>query len=130
MNAVTIGTIGEFNDNVEDVCTYLELLDVWMAANGILSPSADDAQATDRRVCIFLSVVGPKVYAMIRNLLSPEKPSEQTFERLRQTMTNHYKPQRVIIAERFRFNKRNQGDSESVADYIVALKQLASSCEF
>ena len=74
--------------------------------------------------------MGPKVYALIRNLLSPAKPSEQTFERLRQTMTNHYKPQRVTIAERFRFNKRNQGDNESVADYIVALKQLASSCEF
>ena len=42
MNAVTIGTIGEFNDNVEDVCTYLERLDLWMAANGILSPGADD----------------------------------------------------------------------------------------
>ena len=80
--------------------------------------------------------------ALIRNLLSPEKPSEQTFERLQQTLTNNYKPQRIIIAERlffksrvefiqrFRFNKRNQGDNESLADYSVALKQLASSCEF
>ena len=59
MNAVTIGTIDEFNDDVEDVCTYLERLDLWMAANGILLPGADDAHATDRRVCIFLSVVGP-----------------------------------------------------------------------
>ena len=45
-----------------------------MAANGILLPGADDERATDRRVCIFLSVVVPKVYALIRNLLSPEKP--------------------------------------------------------
>ena len=84
MNAVTIGMIGAFNDTVEYVCTYLKRLDLRMAANGILSPGADDAQATDSRVCMFLSVVGPKVYALIRNLLSPEKPSEQTFERLRQ----------------------------------------------
>ena len=42
---MSIGTIGEFNENIEDVCTYLELLDLWMAANGILSPGADDAQA-------------------------------------------------------------------------------------
>ena len=65
-----------------------------------------------------------------RNLLSPDMPSEQTFEWLRKTLTNHYKPQRVIIAKRFRFNKRNQGDNESVADYMVALKQLAASGEF
>ena len=47
-----------------------------MAANGILLLGADDEQATDRQVCICLSVVVPKVYALIRNLLSPEKPSE------------------------------------------------------
>ena len=46
VNAVTIGTISEFNDDVEYVCTtYLERFDLWMPANGILLPGADDAQA-------------------------------------------------------------------------------------
>lgn len=36
----------------------------------------------------------------------------------------------LIIAERFRFQKRNQHEGESVSDYVVALKQLATHCEF
>lgn len=32
--------------------------------------------------------------------------------------------------ERFKFQKRNQKEGESVADYIVALRQLSVSFEF
>ncbi len=35
-----------------------------------------------------------------------------------------------MIAERFRFYQRNQGPDETISDYILALKRLASSCEF
>lgn len=36
----------------------------------------------------------------------------------------------MVIAERFRFNRRSQHEGESVAAFAVELKRLASSCEF
>ena len=127
MSTASIGQMGEFNEAVDDVSTYLERLEMWMLANGISAPTDG---GHDKRVARFLSVIGPKAYALIRNLLTPGKPSEYSFDELTATMANHYKPQRGIIAERFRFHKRHQGDSESVAYYVVAIKQLAASCHF
>lgn len=37
-------------------------------------------------------------------------------------LSTHYKPAPIVIAERFRFQKRNQKDSETVSDYVVALE--------
>ena len=109
MSTASIGQMGEFNEAVEDVSTYLERLEMWMLANGISAPTDG---GHDKRVARFLSVIGPKAYALIRNLLMPGKPSKYSFDELTATMANHYKPQRVIIAECFRFHKRHQGDSE------------------
>ena len=44
--------------------------------------------------------------------------------------SGHYKPKPLIIAERFRFYKRQQQEGETVASFSVALRQLSSSCEF
>ena len=103
MSTASIGQMGEFNEAVEDVTTYLERLEMWMLANGISVPTDG---GHDKRVATFLSVIGPKAYALIRNLLTPGKPSEYSFD------------------------ERHQGDSESVTDYVVAIKQLAASCDF
>lgn len=35
-----------------------------------------------------------------------------------------------IIAERFHFYQRNQLAGESIADYVAALRKLATHCEF
>ena len=35
-----------------------------------------------------------------------------------------------VIAERFRFHKRNQGEEETVAQYVAVLKRLSEYCEF
>ena len=35
-----------------------------------------------------------------------------------------------MISERFKFNKRNQKEGETVGDYVIQLKQLSIHCEF
>ncbi|KAG1933985.1 hypothetical protein F2P79_020123 [Pimephales promelas] len=39
-------------------------------------------------------------------------------------------PKPLVIAERFRFQKRDQKEGESVTDYIVAIRQLSKDCEY
>ena len=42
----------------------------------------------------------------------------------------HLAPKPLGIAERFRFHKRNQGEEETVAQYVAVLKRLSEYCEF
>ena len=52
---------------------YLEWVQMFFAANGV---------KTEKQVPVLLSVIGAKTYALLSNLLFPEKPSEKTFHEL------------------------------------------------
>ena len=45
-------------------------------------------------------------------------------------MTEHLQPKPLIIAECFKFHKRNQGSSETVTQCLAELQRLADKCEF
>nr|CAI5830042.1 unnamed protein product [Callosobruchus analis] len=57
------------------------------------------------RVSMFVTLAGSKVYQTLKNLVAPTKPSELTYVQI-------------------------QKPDQSVADYIVELRKLASSCSF
>ena len=42
-----------------------------------------NAVADGRKVAVFLSLIGPKTYGLLRNLVAPEKPAEKTLEVLK-----------------------------------------------
>ena len=67
---------------------------------------------------------------MLRNLLTTDKPCDKTYTELVATLKTHFKPKSLVIAERFRFYRREQKEGEAIAAYIVALKQLARRCNF
>ncbi len=90
---------------------------MWMIASDV---------DNDKKVIVFLSVIGANVYRLLKNFLSPDKPSPKTYKELCDALREHYKP--IVIVERFRFQRRNQQDGELVADYLVALRQLSTDC--
>uniref|UniRef100_A0A8C6KTL9 CCHC-type domain-containing protein n=1 Tax=Nothobranchius furzeri TaxID=105023 RepID=A0A8C6KTL9_NOTFU len=45
-------------------------------------------------------------------------------------LQTHFAPKPLVIAERFQFHKRNQGEEETVAQYVAVLKRLSEHCEF
>ncbi len=73
-----------------------------------------------KKVSVFLSVIGADTYGLLKNLITPTKPSEMSYNELKA----------ALLAERFKFQKCNQKEGESVADYIVALRPLSVSREF
>ena len=75
-------------------------------------------------------MIGGKNHTLLRNLLSPEKPSAKTLAELTAVLKRHFAPKRVVIAERFRFYRREQNIGESVADYEAELRRLATLCDF
>ena len=120
-----LGKVDAFDPELEDWPQYVERLEHFFEANGIVG----DANAAKRR-STFLSVIGPAPYKLIRSLLSPELPGDKTFEELAQTLSSHYSPTPSEVIQRFRFNSRCRQAGESVAAYVADLRRLAEFCNF
>ena len=100
------GRIGEFEPEKEDWTSYVERLGHFFHANGI-----DD---DDKKRSVFLSVIGPGAYKLLRSLLSPEKPGDKSFKSLTETMTKHYNPAPSEIVQRYKFHTRFRQSGETV----------------
>ncbi|XP_052242411.1 uncharacterized protein K02A2.6-like [Dreissena polymorpha] len=60
----------------------------------------------------------------IWSLTSPAKPSEKTYKELCDLLSTHLSPKPLIIAERFRFHKRNQATGECIKDLVETLRKI------
>ena len=116
-----IASVGEYCDDKEDFESYTERLSAWLVVNGVTD---------EQKSSVFLAVINASTYKLLKSLLAPEKPNTKTFDELVNVLQRHYKPKPLIIAERFRFHKRQQQEGENVASFSFALRQLSSSCEF
>ena len=121
--ALTFGQIQEFSPENKTIGAYLEHVELYSQANGV---------AERRRVAAFLSIIGGKNYTLLRNILSPEKPSEKSLEDLFASLKKHssFAPKRVVIAERFCFSRREQAVGETIAEYESELRRLTTHCQF
>ncbi|KAK7909596.1 hypothetical protein WMY93_014280 [Mugilogobius chulae] len=100
------------------------------AAFGSSVPSQPNKIDAEVLVPTFLSVVGGKTFNLLRSLVQPAKPGDKTYAEIVEILKDHYAPKPLIIAERFRFHKRNQEDGESVAQFVAVLKRLSEHCDF
>ena len=114
----TIGKLHNFKSGSETIDSYLERVDLYLKANSI---------AEDKRVPFLLTALGPTMYTRLRELLAPDNLAEKSYDDLTTALRNYYEPKRVIIAERFRFNQRNQVVEESVTEYLAALRKPTAS---
>ena len=117
----SIGKIEEYKPDGESIAAYLEQVELFFAANNI---------EDDKKVTVFLSVLGASTYTLLRDLVAPTKPSEKSFAQLKELLKKHYEPTRIVIAERFYFHRRSQQSGESIAQYMAELRKLANHCEF
>ena len=118
---VTIGRLEELDVDKDDFDCYVERMEQFFLANDV--PNA-------KKAAVFLSAIGARAYELLRNLLTPDPPKNKKFAELVATLRLHLKPKPLVIAERYKFYKRTQKDNESVAEYIVTLKQFSKHCDF
>ena len=52
--------------------------------------AANDITDGAKKVTVFLSVVGVQAYTLLRDLVSPAKLNEKTFEQLMEALKKHY----------------------------------------
>ena len=101
---------------------YVERFAFFFQANDIVTP--------DKQRAVFLASCGPSIYALVRSLLQPSSPETKTFAEIVDVVSNHFTPKPSEIMERFRFNKRNQLPTESIADYVSELRRLSEHCGY
>ena len=116
-----IGQLDEFQMGKDDFDCYVERMEQYFVANGV---------SEDKQVAAFLTAIGGPTYELLRNLVSPATPKDKTLDELKTTLRSHLKPKSLAIAERFKFHNCSQREVETVAEYIVALKELSNHCEF
>ena len=116
------GGVESFDIINGDFDKYVERMEQYYVAN--------DVEDDKKKVAIFITVVGKDAYTLLRSLLSPEKPNTKSFAEITKTLSEHFKPKRIIIAERYKFHERKQEIGESVNDFVAAIKKLSLHCEF
>lgn len=71
------------------------------------------------------------IYELLRRLISPALPQTFKNNELVDLLKTYYEPKPLFIAERFHLHRRNHGEGESIAGYIMAeLRSLSTHCEF
>ena len=89
-----------------------------------------NAVADEKKVPVFLSVVGGNIYALLRSLLALAKPQEKSFDALVAELKKHFEPRKVVIAEQFNFHRRNQYSGETIAEFVAERRRLSSNWDF
>lgn len=93
--AGVIGSVGPFDESMEQWSCYTEPFDYFNTASGI---------ANEKFVHTFLSVISPKTFNLLCNFLKPDKPGSKTYKEIMDTLTKHFSPKPFAIAERFKFH--------------------------
>ena len=89
MAGAAVGKLEPFCADNEAISVYLERVELYFNANSVQQ---------DKRVPVFLTMIGAENYAVLRNLLAPRKPSEQSLDVLMETMKRHFEPKKVVMA--------------------------------
>ena len=134
----TYGSIEAFTGKSEDFDVYVERLEQYLEANDLgelkLKPDGSNKTEVDtrniKRRAILLSVIGSKTYGLLRNLVSPARPADETFEGLVKILREHFNPTASVTVQRFKFHTRSRQPGESVGDFISELRKLAEDCNF
>ncbi|GFT40738.1 uncharacterized protein K02A2.6 [Trichonephila clavipes] len=82
------------------------------------------------KVPAILSLMGATTYKLLKNLATPNIPSELTYQDIVKLLSEHLNPKPLEMTERFRFYKRKQFEGESIANYCAELQKLSIHCNF
>ena len=125
VNLLTMAThrkIATFNSTVESWTSYCERLHCYFDANDIVDPG--------KKRSILLTVCGPSTYQLLKNLVQPRTPMDNTYDEIVETLKTHFNPKPSPIIQRFKFNTRDRRAGESLANYVAELRALGEYCDF
>ena len=76
------------------------------------------------------SVMGMDSLKVMNSLTTLTASDTKDPEKILSALSDHFMPQKHLLFERIKLGFANQGENESIDQYVVRLRQLAESCEF
>jgi hypothetical protein len=52
----------------------------------------------DKKVPLFLTLMGAEAYSVSKDLVSPDLPSSKTYNQLKTALEAHFSPKKIVIA--------------------------------
>ncbi|XP_031358777.1 uncharacterized protein K02A2.6-like, partial [Photinus pyralis] len=84
----------------------------------------------NKKLPYLLHYMGPDTYDLLCDKLSPNKPTDKTYNQVVKLLQDYYSPVPLEIAENFRFHQRKQHEGEGIQEFYTALQKLAIHCNF
>lgn len=120
---VNFGNVEQFNlKKPYKWPNYKERIEFFFEANVITSDTMKRA--------VFLSVCGSELFDLAKLLCNPSKLREVILVNLFKKLDDHFAPSPPEIAKRILFERRNQLEDESAAEFVAKLLELAECCNF
>jgi len=104
------GRMDVFNPKEEEWLTYIERLEMFFVVNSV---------PEDKKAASLLTLMGGKMYALLKSLTTPTKPTEMLFEDIVEVMGRHLTPKPLVIAERYKFHKCDQEEGQSIREFLA-----------
>ncbi|GFW56227.1 transposon Tf2-9 polyprotein [Trichonephila clavipes] len=82
------------------------------------------------RAKVFVSSLSAKLYQLLKNLLAPDILSDQTLDKLKESLKKHLTLKPLIIPSHHKFFNRNQAKGKGISTYIGELRALAMNCDY
>ncbi|XP_074032156.1 uncharacterized protein [Leptinotarsa decemlineata] len=112
----------EFNPDIHDFGIHVRRLKSFFTANEVAEESKQRA--------MLLNSLHQSAFALLEDLCVPDKPENKGFNVLVELLEKHYQPQRAVYAERYAFYSAKKLEIESIQEYSVRLRRLATHCKF
>ncbi|GFV14480.1 transposon Tf2-9 polyprotein [Trichonephila clavipes] len=93
----------KFDEENENFDSFLERFETYLDVQNV--PIANRAK-------VFVSSLSAKLYQLLKNLLAPDIPSDQTLDKLKDALKKHLTPKPLIIPSRHKFLNRKQTEGE------------------
>ncbi|GFU41123.1 transposon Tf2-9 polyprotein [Trichonephila clavipes] len=93
----------KFDEENENFDSFIERFETYLDIQNV--PIANRAKG-------FVSSLSAKLYQLLKNLLAPDIPSDQTLDKLKDALKKHLTPKPLIIPSRHKFLNRKQTEGE------------------
>ena len=113
------GKIGEYCASSEEWPQYIEQLEFFVIANKVTD--------ADLKRVMFLSVIGPRTFKLLRSLITPQKPGDMPYADLVKVLMDHFSPKQSEIVQFYSWSRK---PGENVSSYVAELWELADHCSF
>jgi len=116
-----IASLSTFENHQETWDTYVDRFEIYCTVNDVTEA---------KKTKVLLNMMGSQTFGLLQNLAAPKKPGDLTFSEVVTLLRKHLNPAPLIIAERFKFHRRDQGRGETVVEYLTEPRKLADRCQY